>query len=51
MESYMGNVKKRYYGRIEDIWEFDYAGEKVPMFRVRWAKAVLKKTHISPPCV
>ena len=35
MESYTGNVKKRYYGRIEDIWELDYYGEKVSMFHVR----------------
>ena len=40
MESYTGDVKKRYYGRIEDIWELDYAGEKVAMFRVRWAKNI-----------
>ena len=43
MESYKGNVKKRYYGRIEDMWELDYAGEKVPMFHVRWAKVVTKE--------
>src|SRR3954462_15564214 len=34
-----GNVKKRYYGRIEETWELSYAGEKVSMFRVRWAKS------------
>jgi len=33
-------VKERFYGRIEEIWELDYYGEKVPMFRVRWAKSV-----------
>jgi hypothetical protein len=33
-------VKERFFGRIEEIWELDYAGEKVPMFRVRWAKSV-----------
>ena len=27
--------KDRYYGRIKEIWELSYAGEKVPMFRVR----------------
>src|SRR3954464_10608273 len=27
--------KKRYYERIEEIWKLSYAGEKVPMFRVR----------------
>ena len=43
MESYTGNGKDRYYRRIEEIWELSYAGEKVPMFRVRWAKSVLKE--------
>ena len=43
MEAYIGKVKKIYYGRIEEIWELSYAGEKVPMFRVRWAKSVLKE--------
>ena len=42
MESYTGNEKDRYYERIEEIWELSYAGEKVPMFRVRWAKSILK---------
>lgn len=31
MESYTGEEKKRYYGRIEEIWELDYVGEKLPM--------------------
>ena len=43
MESYMGEEKKRYYGRIEEIWELDYVGEKLPMFRVRWATDVTKE--------
>jgi hypothetical protein len=43
MESFTGDVKERYYGRIEEIWELDYCGEKVPMFRVRWAKIVRKE--------
>ena len=38
MLSYVGDKKFRYYGRIEDIWELNYSGEKVPMFRVRWAR-------------
>ena len=42
MESYTGDDKIRHYGRIEDIWELDYYGQKVPMFRVRWAKNVEK---------
>ena len=36
------NVKERFYGRIEEIWEIDYYGEKVPMFRVRCAKNMEK---------
>ena len=43
MESYTGNDKDRYYGRIEEIWGLSYAREKVPMFRVRWAKSVIKE--------
>ena len=35
IESYTGDKKLRYYGRIEEIWELKYSGEKVPMFRVR----------------
>ena len=36
-------VKERYFGRIENIWELNYCGELVPMFRVRWAKDVVKE--------
>ncbi|KAK1645350.1 hypothetical protein QYE76_063155 [Lolium multiflorum] len=43
MDSWTGDVKTRYYGRIEEIWELNYAGEKVPMFRIRWAKSVRKE--------
>jgi hypothetical protein len=43
MESFTGDVKERYYGRIKEIWELDYCGEKVPMFHVRWAKSVRKE--------
>jgi hypothetical protein len=32
MEAYTGDINQRYYGRIEEIWELSYAGEKVPMF-------------------
>ena len=28
-------VKQRYFGRKEEIWELNYCGETVPMFRVR----------------
>ena len=43
MESYTGEEKKRYYGRIEEIWKLDYVGEKLLMFCVRWATDVRKK--------
>ena len=51
---YTGDVPERYYGRIEEIWELDYVTEKVPMFRVRWAKSVEKEgryftTMVIPP--
>ena len=45
MESYTGNDKDRYYRRIEEIWELSYAGEKVPMFRLRWAKNVERENR------
>jgi hypothetical protein len=37
------DVQERFFGRIEEIWELNYCGEKVPMFRVRWAKNVEKE--------
>jgi hypothetical protein len=37
------NVNERFFGRIEEIWELNYCGETVPMFRVRWAKKVEKE--------
>jgi hypothetical protein len=43
MESYTRDIKLRYYGRIVEILELDYSREKVPMFRVRWAKSVIKE--------
>ena len=45
MLSYTGPEKDRYYGRIEEIWELNYIGEKVPMFRVRWAKQIQKESN------
>jgi hypothetical protein len=37
------SIKERFFGRIEEIWELNYCGEMVPMFRVRWAKMVEKE--------
>ena len=36
-------VKERFFRRIEDIWELNYYGELMPMFRVRWAKDIVKE--------
>jgi hypothetical protein len=43
MVSYMGEEKKRYYGKIEETWELDYIGEKLSIFRVRWATNITKE--------
>ena len=43
MESYNGDKNLRHYGRIEEIWELNYFGEKVPMFHVRWARMLTVK--------
>ena len=35
---------ERFYGRVEEIWELDYAGmHSATMFRVRWAKDVVRE--------
>ncbi len=35
---------ERFYGRVEEIWELDYSGlHNTTIFRVRWAKSVLKE--------
>jgi hypothetical protein len=36
-------VNERFFRRIEEIWELNYCGEKMPMFRVRWAKNIEKE--------
>jgi hypothetical protein len=36
-------VNERFFRRIEEIWEINYCGEKMPMFRVIWAKNVEKE--------
>jgi hypothetical protein len=36
-------VNERFFGRIEEIWKLNYCGEKMPIFRVRWAKNVKKE--------
>ena len=39
----LATVKERFFGSIEKIWELNYYGESVSMFRVRWAKNVEKE--------
>jgi hypothetical protein len=36
-------INERFFGRTEEIWELNYCGEKMPMFRVRWATNVEKE--------
>jgi hypothetical protein len=36
-------VNERFFRRIEEIWELNCCGEKMPMFRVRLAKNVKKE--------
>jgi hypothetical protein len=36
-------VNERFFRRIEEIWELNYYGEKMPMFWVRWAKNIEKE--------
>ena len=47
IESEIGGVNRRYYGRIEEIRKLDYMGGEytVAMFRVRWAKNVDYEDH------
>jgi hypothetical protein len=43
MVSYTGEEKKRYYRKIEEIWELNCISEKLLMFRVRWATNITKE--------
>ena len=37
---------KRFYGRVEEIWELDYSGlHNATMFHVRWAKNVERENR------
>jgi hypothetical protein len=36
----MGQDKNMYYGQIQDIWEFDSHGFKIPLFRCNWVDAI-----------
>jgi hypothetical protein len=35
----MGEDKSMYYGQIQEIWEFDFHGFKIPLFRCNWVDA------------
>jgi hypothetical protein len=42
-------IKERLFGRIVEIWELDYTGEKVPMSVSDGPRASRKRAGISPP--
>jgi hypothetical protein len=35
----MGEDKSMYYGQIQEIWELDFHGFKIPVFRCNWVDA------------
>jgi hypothetical protein len=35
----MGKDKIMYYGQIQDIWELDFHGFQIPLFRCNWVDA------------
>jgi hypothetical protein len=36
----MGQDKNIYYGQIQEIWELDFHGFKIPLFRCTWVDAI-----------
>jgi hypothetical protein len=36
----MGQEKNMYYGQIQEIWELDFHGFKIPLFRCNWVDAI-----------
>jgi hypothetical protein len=32
----MGQDRNMYYGQIQEIWELDFYGFKIPLFRCNW---------------
>jgi hypothetical protein len=35
-----GQDKNMYYGQIQEIWELDFHGFKIPLFRCSWVDAI-----------
>jgi hypothetical protein len=35
-----GQYKNMYYGQIQEIWELDFHGFKIPLFRCNWVDAI-----------
>jgi hypothetical protein len=36
----MGQDKNMYYGQIQEIWELDFHGFKIPLVRCNWDDAI-----------
>jgi hypothetical protein len=36
----MGQDKNMYYGQIQEIWELDFHGFKIPLFCCNWVDAI-----------
>jgi hypothetical protein len=36
----MGQDKNLYYGQIQEIWELNFHGFKIPLFRCNWVDAI-----------
>jgi hypothetical protein len=36
----MGQHKNMYYGQIQEIWELDFYGFKISLFRCNWVDAI-----------
>jgi hypothetical protein len=36
----MGQDKNMYYGQMQEVWELDFHGFKIPLFRCKWVDAI-----------
>jgi hypothetical protein len=41
----MSQVKNMYYGQIQEIWEIDFHGFKIPLFHCNWVDATRGVVH------
>jgi hypothetical protein len=39
-DAIMGQDRNMYYGQIQEIWELDFSGFKIPLFRCNWVDAI-----------